>query len=328
MKSAETSNMRRRYSGGNKTFLCLICREQHHPQESKIWEGFQSAVSQRGYQAISGVIPIDPRDEMQHLIAQYRGKIAGIALKPSHSSRGLAEVLLSFPVKAIPHIIIGHYFHQIPLNACVVDNYGGMYAITEHLIRCGRKRLAFVGDINLGSIEHERLHGFVFACLHQGIRVTPEFIIQPGFEGQLKKQLESLFSCPEPPDALVCLSDRLAARILKILSELGWRVPHDVAVVGFGDDEAFADACEPPLCTVHYSSTALGEIAAHQLINQIEGKIAFTPSVFVLPVRIRIRQSSGTLDESLPEGKSSRDIPFSNFVGVCSTLETCALQPL
>lgn len=322
MKSPQHSPRQKRVSHKTKTILCLVCHARNHPIEAKISDGLHQAVTERGYHAVGGVIPIDPRNEVRRLVAQYEGgEIAGIALQPYRPNRELAELLLTPPIKSIPHIIIGHYYDNVQINSCVVDNYGGMYAMTEHIIRCGRKRPAFIGEISLSSTEHERFQGFALACLHQGIQVPPHFIIKQIFEVDLKKELEKLFASPAAPDALVCLFDGLACRVLRILKDLGIEVPRDVVVVSFGDDEDLADTCQPPLSTVHHPAKEMGEVAAHQLINQIEGRIPFSPSVFVLPVGLHIRQSSGTPLDLLPDGKTFWSIPFSNYIGVCTTLE-------
>jgi len=304
-----------------KIILCLLCFGKDHAIEAKISEGLSSAVIERGYHPINGVVPIDPRSEVKRLIDMFGDKIAGIAIQPYRPNRELAELLLTTPVKNIPHIIIGHYYYHLQINACVVDNYGGMYAATKHLINCGRKQFAFLGEISLSSTEHERFLGFSDACLHNGIRVNPEFIINKYFETDLRNSLKAIFSSKEPPDALVCLYDGLATRVLRVLKDLKISIPEQAAVISFGDDEDVAEKCDPPLSTAHHPAKEMGAVAAHQLINQIEGKISATPSVFVLPVGLHIRESSGTLSDLLLNGKEFWKVPFSDFSGVKITLE-------
>lgn len=300
-----------------KTILTLLSLGNDHPIEAKISAGLNSAVRQRGYEPVTGVVPIDPRAEVRRLVADYGERLAGIALQPFRPNRELAELLLTPPVKSIPHIIIGHYFYHMLVNACVIDNFGGMYAVAEHLIRLGRRRLAYLGEVSLSSTEHERFQGFVQACLHHGIQVPPHFVVNKYFDTDLREIIHRLFASDDRPDGLVCLFDGMAARVLRILRELGIDVPREVSVMSFGDDEDIAEHCEPQLSTAQHPAYAMGAVAGHQLINQIEGVLPNRPHLYVLPVSMQVRASCGSQPENLPQGSTHWDIPFSGYAGVC-----------
>jgi len=113
----------------------------------------------------------------------------------------------------------------------------------------------------------------------------------------------------------------LAARVLRVLKDLGISVPDQVAVVSFGDDEDIAGDCDPPLSTAYHPAREMGSVAAHQLINLIEGKIPSTPPVYVVPAGVHIRDSCGTPKDLLVDGKRFWKIPFSDYIGVCRTVE-------
>jgi LacI family transcriptional regulator len=299
---------------------CLLSFGNDHAIEAKISEGLNTATEERGYSPLNGVIPIDPRTEVKRLVKILGDKIAGIAIQPFRPNRELAELLLTPPVRDIPHIMIGHYYSNLQISACVIDNYGGMYAITEHLLRLGRRRFAFFGEVSLSSTEHERFQGFAEACLHNGIQVKPDRIVKSYVENDLRNMIHAMLQSAEPPDALVCLFDGLASSVLRILTDYGIRVPERISVVSFGDDEDIADKCSPPLSTAYHPAFEMGAVAAHQLINQIEGKIPPTSSIFVLPVGVHVRESCGAVQSFLPEGGSFWEVPFSGYIGVKTTL--------
>ena len=68
-----------------------------------------------------------------------------------------------------------------------------------------------------------------------------------------------------------CSSDILAHGVLIEAQARGLRVPQDIAVVGFGDQE-FSDATNPPISTVHVDREAFGRAAAEALLSGIEGR--------------------------------------------------------
>ncbi|HYF54730.1 MAG TPA: substrate-binding domain-containing protein, partial [Salinarimonas sp.] len=191
--------------------LCLLEQGIDHPIEARILSGLEEAIRERGYRMVSGVVPIDPRMETLRLVQSLGASLAGLAIQPYRPNKELAELLLNPPVRSIPHILIGHYYDNLSINSCVIDNYGGMYAVTNLLLRHGRRRPAFIGEISLSSTEHERHMGFCMACLHAGVRVPPSHFIDLYHEADLRARLGEMFSSHEPPDALVCLHDALAA---------------------------------------------------------------------------------------------------------------------
>lgn len=305
-----------------RIILNLMYRRDQ-PIEVKISEGFSEAAGIRGYSVMNGLVPFDPREEVRRLMANLGDRVCALAIQPYRPNRELAELLLTPPIHNLPYILIGHYFKDIRVNACVIDNYGGMYAMTEHLIRTGRRHPCFLGEINAGSTEDERFLGFCFACLHNGVRVPSTFATNNNLARDLEPIVRSLLEESPSPDALVCTGDVLAREVMRIVSSLGVRVPDDCAVVSFGDDVDVAGLCDPPLSTVYHPAREMGAVAAHQLINQIEGKIPSKPGTFVLPVSLHLRQSCGTPREQIASEGELREVPFSSYVGVRTTLKDC-----
>lgn len=280
----------------------------------------EAAISERGYRMVSGIVPIDPRSETLRLIQSLGARLAGLAIQPYRPNRALAELLLTSPVRTMPHILIGHYYDDLSINSCVIDNYGGMYAVTELLIKHGRKRPAFVGEISLSSTEHERHLGFCMACLHNGIRVPPEHFVQLYHEQDLRARFRELLNSPTPPDSLICLFDGLVPNVFKALTSLGVSVPDHISVASFGNDMDIAEHTRPLLTTAHHPARMMGAVAAHQLINEIEGLIPPGPTLWVVPVSLVRAESCGTLPLGEAAGKLE-PIPFSHHNGVPITLE-------
>ncbi len=307
------------HKGPNK-ILCLLEQGIDHPIERRILNGLRSAIGERRYEMVSGVIPIDPRAETLRLVKMLGSSLAGIAIQPYRPNRELAEVLLAPPISTIPHIMIGHYYDHLSISTCVIDNYGGMYAATELLLKHGRRRPAFLGEISMSSTEHERHLGFCMACLHRGIAVPADCFIDLYHENDLKARLERIFASPDPPDAFVCLHDGLAVKLLRVLRSLHIAVPDRVSVISFGDDMDLAEASDPPLSTAVHPAETMGSIAAHQLINSVEGLIPESPTLWVLPVGIHRRKSCGTL-ATMARDSPIEPVPFSGFAGVSITLE-------
>ena len=74
----------------------------------------------------------------------------------------------------------------------------------------------------------------------------------------------------DPPTAIFCGNDQIAMGAYEALKELGLRIPEDVAVVGFDNQELIAAHLRPPLSTIALPHYEMGQWAVNYLIEQAE----------------------------------------------------------
>ena len=80
-----------------------------------------------------------------------------------------------------------------------------------------------------------------------------------------------LLSATNRPTALFCFNDRMAMGAYHAAAELGLRIPQDLSVVGFDNQELIADGLRPGLTTVALPHYEMGAWAVDALIARIEG---------------------------------------------------------
>ena len=95
-----------------------------------------------------------------------------------------------------------------------------------------------------------------------------------------------------PPTAVVTGDDLTAIGLIDALEARGVEVPGDLSVVGF-DDIAFAGVRRIGLTTIRQPSGRIGELAAHVLIEQLEGRDR-RPSIGARAARARARDPRTT----------------------------------
>ena len=98
---------------------------------------------------------------------------------------------------------------------------------------------------------------------------------------------------------------------MQVFQAAGYRVPDDLAVVGF-DDVLEAQYASPPLTTVRSQFDVIGRAAAEQLLAEMRDGRAAHPQIISVPTTMLHRRSCGctTLDDLLPgDGAARNDLP-------------------
>ena len=199
------------------------------------------------------------------------------------------EVLRALHQVGKPMVLVD--MHRGGFGSINPDNMRGGYLATQHLLRCGRKRIAMLS----GSLAHysiqQRNRGFRQALFDARMHADPslEVIVPTMGEGEegVIDAMRSLLSLPKRPDALFCYNDSTALVAMKYCLNEGMKIPHDLAIVGF-DDIAAAAAAIPPLSTVHVDKEALGRAGVESLLHKPEE----STSQITLPVEMIVRESS------------------------------------
>jgi LacI family transcriptional regulator, gluconate utilization system Gnt-I transcriptional repressor len=71
--------------------------------------------------------------------------------------------------------------------------------------------------------------------------------------------------------AVYCSSDQMAQGVLTEARVRGLRIPHDLAVCGFGD-AAFSAHLDPSLSTVFVDGASIGRLAAQLIVARCRGQ--------------------------------------------------------
>ena len=170
----------------------------------------------------------------------------------------------------VPIVTIGAQAPGYP--AVFPDNYASIRAAVAHLIDHQHQRIAFIGDLANHDVE-QRLAGYQAALAERGIAYDPELIctVADSSEHSAAAALRPLLDSKLPCTAVAVATDECALGVLSAAQAAGYRVPEDVAVIGF-DDIILAHSATPPLTTVRLPIYALGRAAAELLLARLPGK--------------------------------------------------------
>jgi len=91
--------------------------------------------------------------------------------------------------------------------------------------------------------------------------------------------------------AIFCGSDQIGRGVSDTLRQLGYRVPDDIALVGFDNWDPMVGGAEPPLSSIDMCLVDVGRTAAEHLLSAIGGHPTF--GSHIVPCRLVLRGSSG-----------------------------------
>lgn len=230
------------------------------------------------------VLLIEPAEgDDQRLLRYLRGGHVDGAIIVSHHGRDnvlqeLAQLPLPIVFSARPLGV------EVPVASVDVDNVAGARTAIEYLLSIGRRKLGTVAgplDMTAGL---DRLTGYKDVVAEAGI---PEAVSYGDFtaDGGEQATLRLLGEYPDL-DGIFVANDLMATATLRVLSQLGKRVPEDVAVVGF-DDSVVATTTTPKLTTVRQPVEKLGARLAEILLAKLAGADLTSPEIYDTELIIR-----------------------------------------
>jgi LacI family transcriptional regulator len=175
--------------------------------------------------------------------------------------------------------------------AVVPDDRGGAQQAVSELVAHGHRRIGFLND-GTGTVAAElRLAGYRDALRAHGIRFDRRLVTSalPGLDTNAAAALE-LYDAGAT--GLFCFNDRAAVGAYRGFSRRGLKVPTDVSVVGYDDQEFVADHADPPLTTVALPHYAMGDWAAETLVDLMNGEEVPT-ATHLMPCDLVRRASVG-----------------------------------
>lgn len=207
-------------------------------------------------------------DTIKELLSTMSDRLEGAILMAPTLRHEVPQIASAVP---FPIVLVnaGDELTNVPtLN---IQNHQGAYAMTEHLIRQGHKRIGLIAG-TVGNIDaEERKKGYVDALEAHGLTVDDELIVN-GRHSQKGGMygFSRLMSLRERPTAVFAGNDTMAMGAYDAAASLNLVIPDDVAVVGF-DDVSTGQMANPSLTTVHVPVDELGEKAFSVLQGLING---------------------------------------------------------
>jgi len=235
------------------------------------------------------------KQEIHAALAMMRGRVDGLVIMSPHID---AHTLKENLPHSLPVVLLNCYIDDDSFDSLNVDNFGGAFAMTQHLLGHSRKRIAIITGIEQNLDAAERLRGYQTALANAGVRYNPALAVPGNFsEAGGYEAVGALLALPARPDAIFASNDSMAIGALSALRDAGMQVPDEIALAGF-DDIPIASYLTPSLTSVHVGIHGLGVRAIETVLNAVSGKNSHRKCHILLKTELRLRESCGCTHSS------------------------------
>ncbi len=191
-----------------------------------------------------------------------------------------------------PLIVVGRELESLLGHTIYVDNYGAAYRAVSYLLERGHRDIAHItADMHYVAAVDDvlnRYKGYEQALVDADIEPDPRLVVG----GNMLQQsgvlaVEMLLGRGRSFSAIFAANDQMAFGAGLALYRRGIRVPEEISLVGF-DDEDTAAFVTPPLTTLRQPAIEMGQAAAKAILDLINDK---SPEMKIFDAELIIRES-------------------------------------
>jgi LacI family transcriptional regulator len=285
------SNLRR---GDRRTnTIGLLLEDVANPYSSAVHRAVEDYFHNRGVLVLAGSLDEDPDRERDLARTLINRRVDGLIIMPAtHDHRWVVAEQQA----GTSFVFIDRRPVPLIADAIVADNRASARTAVEHLLRTGRRRIAYFGDVLAIPTAVERFLGFQDALGAAGLDVD-EQLVRHGLRTveQAKDSAADLLRTPGRVEGIFTSQNLVTIGVVEAVHLA--RAQHHVALVGF-DDVPLAAALQPGITVMAQDPATIGRLAAQRLVERMNGDNS-APTVRTVSTHLIVR-GSGELDLVVP----------------------------
>ncbi|MBD8067624.1 LacI family DNA-binding transcriptional regulator [Bacillus sp. PS06] len=267
--------------------LAVLIPKITNPFYSQLIESMEIAASERGYQLIVCQTRYSKKKELTYLNLLKTKQVDGVILASIQNDWELIEGYLQYG----PIILCNEEDDQATVSGVHINQEYAGYIATKHLIEQGHRRIAFCCR-SQSKVGNKREIGFLKALHESGLAFNEQHAFRDTASIQDGKDVfHRIREMNDKPTAIFTGGDEVAAGIISEAKRFNWRIPEDLAVIGF-DNQAIAELMQPTISTVHQPIQQMASIALETLVERLYSKNNQSREEHVLTVELVIREST------------------------------------
>ena len=253
MKSPVAMNLKFGYT---KT-IGVIVPEMTTPYASLVIDGIQNVCYANHYKVVIASSGEDAEKERQSIEIMYQFMVDGI-IACRTDNRQNHDLYQSILDRKMPLVLYDRLSPDLDAPHVGIDDETKAFFLIDHLIRKGRKRIAFIGiDPNIVFNAQKRYNGYSMALERHHITPDPDLVVWANGMSYSDGGVAIDRLLGKSIDAVFAFTDTLAIGAMNRLTSMGRRVPEDIAVAGFSG--TIISSIVNPQLTTHQRQTTREE---------------------------------------------------------------------
>ncbi len=269
----------------------VIIPEIVHFFFSSVISGIEEVAHKNGYQVMICQSNESVEREKENVQTMIKGRVDGVLISISKQTQS-SEHLQLLDKAGIPMVFFDRSPNDINSHQVIIDDEEGAFSVVNHLIQQGYKRIMHLAGPDNLVISQRRLAGYKRALKQNGLNYNPELIQVCDQYDDAIRMVPKLLQRPTRPDAIFAVNDLTAVGAIKVIREMGLKIPQDIGVAGF-TNEKISSILTPSLTSVEQHGFSMGEEAAKLLMKRFETNIEdYVPETKIIPSTLIIREST------------------------------------
>lgn len=255
---------------------------------ASVLDGIEDFAMQQGYSVISANSRESHQREVQAISNFLDMRVEGIIACLSQETTDYTHFEELYKM-GVPLVFFARCCLEEKFSQVVANGDEAAQLATQHLINKGSRRIAFIGGPNHLDMVRRRKHGYLQALRENRIPVDRELVICDKIDFKVGREATMRLLREKKPDAILAFNDILTYAAFDGVKTLGLRIPQDVAIIGFTDDNS-VNFVTPKLSAIMDQSHEQGMKACELLMRRISGDTKRYK--VIVPMILKIRDSS------------------------------------
>ncbi len=271
----------------------VIIPEIVHHFFSTVINGIETYANEKGYNVMVCLSNESYEKEVSNFGVLTNGSVDGLIVSISRETQE-NQIYKHFDALIkddFPLVLFDRIIDEIQCDKVIIDDVGGAYKATNHLIEIGAKRIALITTQDFITVGSLRKEGYLKSLVSNEITIDESLIYKIDDNKDLYEQIKKIINVKNPPDAILAVNEIYAAIALQIAQERSIIIPNDMAIIGFTSG-LISEFTSPPLTSVEQHGDLMGRQAAELLINRIESTAPAEFQKEVISPNLKIRKST------------------------------------
>ena len=253
-----------------------------------VLDGIEDEAGKAGYSVISANTHEDTEAEVRAIDNFISLHVEGIIACLSQNTTDYSH-FEEISQMGIPLVFFGRTCLSDRFSSVTANGDEAAQQATLHLINTGSSRIAFIGGPNHLDMVRRRKHGYLEALRENRIPIDRNLVVCEKIDYQWALDATTRLLQEQHPDAILAFNDIITFAAFTAIKQQGLRIPDDVALIGFTDDQ-HAKYVTPRMSAIEDQSHLMGQTACRLLLKSIGGDSKIYKEI--VPQKLVIRETS------------------------------------